>query len=61
MGSTANAWRAGIQEAAGAEFAPGARISGDDAKQHQRRRAAHDGIELALNLRGIGPLQRCNA
>ena len=38
--------RPAIQEAAGAEFFPGAGVAGHDAKQHQRRRAAHDAVEL---------------
>ena len=50
-----------VQQAAGAEFLPGPRMAGDDAKQHQRRRAAHDAVELSLDFRLIRRLQRRNA
>ena len=55
--------RAAVQQAAGAEFLPGAGVAGHDAKQQQRRRAAHDAVELRLNLRCIRRLQaaRCAA
>ena len=53
--------RPAIQQAAGAEFFPGAGIAGHDAKQHQRRGAAHDAVELLGNLGCIGRLQRRDA
>ena len=53
--------RPAVEQAAGAEFLPGARLAGDDAEQHQRRRAAHDAVELLLNLRCIRRLQRRDA
>ena len=53
--------RTAVQKAAGAEFLPGPRIGGYDAKQGQRRRAAHDPVELLLDLRRIRRLQRRNA
>ena len=50
-----------VQQAAAAEFLPGAGMAGHDAKQHQRRRAAHDAVELRLDLRRIRRLQRRDA
>jgi hypothetical protein len=57
----AQAQRSAIQQAAGAEFIPGPRVAGDDAKQRQRWRAAHDAVELRLNLRRIRRLKRRDA
>jgi hypothetical protein len=34
--------------------------AGDDPEQHQRRRAAHDAVELALDFRDIRRLKRRN-
>jgi hypothetical protein len=36
-------------------------MTGDDAKQHQRRRTAHDPVELRLDILIIRRLQRRNA
>ncbi len=53
--------RPAVEQAAGAEFLPGAGIAGHHAEQHQRRRAAHDAVEMRLNLRCIRRLQRRDA
>ncbi len=55
------AQRTVVEQAAGAEFLPGPRMPGHDAEQHQRRRTAHDAVELGLNLRGIGWRERRDA
>ena len=49
------------KQAAGAEFFPGPRAARHDAKQHQRRRAAHDAVELLLDFRRIRRLERRDA
>jgi hypothetical protein len=36
-------------------------VAGHDAEQHQRRRAAHDVVELGLNLGGIWWFERRDA
>ena len=53
--------RTPIEQAAGAEFLPGARIARHDAEQQQRRRAAHDPVELPGNLLFIRRLKRRDA
>ncbi len=53
--------RAAVEQAAGGKFLPGPRAARDGAKQHERRRAAHDAVELLLDLRGIRRLQRRKA
>src|SRR3954468_8375809 len=50
-----------VEHAAGAEFLPGPRLRRHDAEQEQRRRAAHDAIELFLDLWRIGRRQRREA
>ena len=45
--------RPGIEQAAGAELVPGARMARHHPEQRQRRGAAHDAVELRLDLRGI--------
>ena len=52
--------RPAVEQAAGAEFFPGARLARHDAEQHQRRRAAHDAVELFLDIRCIRRRQRRN-
>ena len=49
--------RTAIQQAAGAEFLPGPRVGGDDAEQRQRRRTAHDAVELLLDFVRVRRLQ----
>ena len=38
--------RSAVEQAAGAKFLPGAGVAGHHPEQHQRRRAAHDAVEL---------------
>ncbi len=53
--------RAAVQQAAGAELVPGPAVTGHDAEQRERRRAAHDVVELGLNFGGIGWFERRDA
>jgi hypothetical protein len=50
--------RAAVEQAAGAELLPGARAAGQHPEQRQRRRAAHDAVELQLDLRRVRRLER---
>jgi len=50
-----------VEQTAGAEFLPGARVRRHHAKQHQRRRAAHDGVKIGLDVFRIGRLERGDA
>ncbi|MBN9013760.1 MAG: hypothetical protein J0H25_12170 [Rhizobiales bacterium] len=47
-----------IEQAATLEFLPGPRVARDDPKQHQRRSAAHDPIELLLDFNIVRRLKR---
>ena len=53
--------RSAIQETAGAEFLPGPRMPRHHPEQHQRRRAAHDAVELLLNAGRVRRIERCDA
>jgi hypothetical protein len=53
--------RPAIQKAAGTEFLPGAGMARHHPEQHQRWRAAHDPVELLLDILIIGWLQRRDA
>jgi hypothetical protein len=53
--------RPAVQQAAAAEFLPGAGMAGHDAEQHQWRCAAHDPVELLPDFGRIRRLQRRNA
>ena len=53
--------RTAVQETAGAEFFPGAGMPRHDPEQHQRRRTAHDAVELLLDVGRVRRLQRRNA
>ena len=50
-----------IEQAAGAKLVPGAAVARHHPEQHQRWRAAHDAVELRLDLRGIRRRERGNA
>ena len=53
--------RAAVEQAAGAKFLPGPWLAGDGAEQQQRRRTAHDAVELLLDLGRVGRLKRRDA
>jgi hypothetical protein len=57
----AQAQRAAVEQAAGAEFLPGARAHGDGAEQEQWRRATHDAVELLLDFRRVWRIERRKA